>query len=142
MTDKIMKAKQLRRAIQLCAATLTDESTMMEIADIYPVWQPSNYKYKKDDIFRYGVNDDGEAQLYIVLKTHKTAPSVTPDSNTELYKKVGFSENGIAIWTQPISNKDAYNKGDIVYHEGTVWESDKNNNKSEPGVSGWHEVTA
>lgn len=140
MTDKVYKAKQLRRVIQLLANLLTDESQMMEIADIYPVWQPSDYKYKKDDIFRYGVNDDGEAQLYIVLKTHKTTPSVTPDSNPELYKKVGFSENGIPIWTQPISNKDAYNKGDIVYHEGAVWESDKNNNKNEPGVSGWHEV--
>ena len=141
MTDRITIARQLRRAIQLWAATLTDESAMMEIADIYPVWQPSDYKYKKDDIFRYGVNDDGEAQLYIVLKTHKTAPSVTPDSSPELYKKVGFNESGIPIWTQPISNKDAYNKGDIVYHEGAVWESDKNNNRSEPGVSGWHEVT-
>lgn len=140
MADKVYKAKQLRRVIQLLANLLTDESQMMEIADIYPVWQPSDYKYKKDDIFRYGVNDDGEAQLYIVLKTHKTTPSVTPDTNPELYKKVGFCENGVPIWTQPISNKDAYNKGDIVYHEGTVWESDKNNNKNEPGVSGWHEV--
>ena len=140
MADKVYKAKQLRRVIQLLANLLTDESQMMEIADIYPVWQPSDYKYKKDDIIRYGVNDDGEAQLYIVLKTHKTTPSVTPDSNPTLYKKVGFGENGIPIWTQPISNKDAYNKGDIVYHEGAVWESDKNNNKNEPGVSGWHEV--
>lgn len=140
MTDKVYKAKQLRRVIQLLANLLTDESQMMEIADIYPVWQPSDYKYKKGDIIRCGVNDDGEAQLYIVLKTHKTTPSITPDSNPELYKKVGFGENGIPIWTQPISNKDAYNKGDIVYHEGAVWESDKNNNKGEPGVSGWHEV--
>ena len=140
MADKVYKAKQLRRVIQLLANLLTDESQMMEIADIYPVWQPSDYKYKKDDIFRYGVNDDGEAQLYIALKTHKTTPSVTPDSNPTLYKKVGFGENGMPIWTQPISNKDAYNKGDIVYHEGAVWESDKNNNKGEPGVSGWHEV--
>ena len=140
MTDKVYKAKQLRHTIQLLANLLTDESAMMEIADVYPVWQPSDYKYKKDDIFRYGVNDDGETQLYIVHKTHKTDPSVTPDSNPELYKKVGFNESGIPIWTQPISNKDAYNKGDIVYHEGTVWESDKNNNRSEPGVSGWHEV--
>lgn len=140
MTDKVYKAKQLRRMIQLLANLLTEESQMMEIADIYPVWQPSDYKYKKGDIFRYGVNDDGEAQLYIALKTHKTTPSVTPDSNPELYKKVGFNENGIPIWTQPISNKDAYNKGDIVYHEGAIWESDKNNNRSEPGVRGWHEV--
>ena len=140
MTDKVYKAKQLRRVIQLLANLLTDESQMMQIADLYPYWQPSDYKYKKGEIFQYGVNDDGEAQLYIVLKTHKTTPSVTPDSNPELYKKVGFNENGIPIWTQPISNKDAYNKGDTAYHEGAVWESDKNNNKSEPGVSGWHEV--
>lgn len=142
MTDKIMKAKQLRRAIQLWAATLTDESTMMEIPDIYPAWVADSKSYKTGDIFSYGVNSDGETQLYSVLQPHTSQPEWTPDTATSLYKKVGFNDSGVPIWTQPLGATDAYQVGDKVEHNGKIWESDVANNVWEPGVYGWHEVTA
>lgn len=142
MTDRITMARQLRRAIQLWAATLTDESAMMEIADVYPAWAPSDHQYKTGDIFSYGVNVDGETQLYTVLQAHISQPDWTPDSAVSLYKKVGFTDTGVPIWTQPLGAVDAYQLGDRVEHNGKLWESDIANNVWEPGVYGWHEVTA
>lgn len=142
MTSRLNRARQLWRAIQLWAATLTDESTMMEIADVYPAWVPSTHQYKTGDIFSYGVNVDGETQLYTVLQAHTSQPDWTPDSAVSLYKKVGFTDTGVPIWTQPLGAVDAYQLGDRVEHNGKLWESDIANNVWEPGVYGWHEVTA
>lgn len=137
MADKIFKAKQLRRALQLWAATLTDESTMMEIADIYPKWNGNSKSYKAGDIFSYGVNADGETQLYSVLQDHTSQPDWTPDTASSLYKKVGFTDSGISVWTQPLGATDAYNKGDEVSHNDQIWVSDVDGNVWEPGVYGW-----
>lgn len=137
MADKVFKAKQLRRALQLWAATLTDESTMMEIADIYPKWDGNSRSYKVGDIFSYGVNADGETQLYSVLQAHTSQPDWTPDTASSLYKKVGFTDSGVNIWTQPLGATDAYNKGDEVSHNGQIWTSDIDGNVWEPGVYGW-----
>lgn len=137
MADKVFKAKQLRRALQLWAQTLTDESTMMEIADIYPKWNSNNKSYKIGDIFSYGVNADGETQLYTVLQDHASQADWTPDTATSLYKKVGFTDAGVNIWTQPLGATDAYNAGDVVEHNGQQWTSDVDGNVWEPGVYGW-----
>lgn len=137
MADKVFKAKQLRRALQLWAATLTDESTMMEIADIYPKWNGNSKSYKTGDIFSYGVNADGETQLYSVLQAHTSQTDWTPDTASSLYKKVGFTNSGVSIWTQPLGATDAYNKGDEVSHNGQIWTSDIDGNVWEPGVYGW-----
>lgn len=137
MADKVFKAKQLRRALQLWAATLTDESTMMEIADIYPKWDGNSRSYKTGDIFSYGVNADGETQLYSVLQAHTSQTDWTPDTASSLYKKVGFTDSGVNIWTQPLGATDAYNKGDEVSHNGQIWTSDIDGNVWEPGVYGW-----
>lgn len=137
MADKVFKAKQLRRALQLWAQTLTDESTMMEIADVYPKWNPNNKSYKIGDIFSYGVNADGETQLYTVLQDHASQANWTPDTAASLYKKVGFTDAGVNIWTQPLGATDAYNTGDVVEHKGQQWTSDVDSNVWEPGVYGW-----
>lgn len=131
------KAKQFRRALQLFAASITDESTMMEIADIYPRWSGDSKSYKVGDIIAYGENADGETQLYTVLLAHTSQASWTPDTTSSLYKVVGFTDDGMSIWTQPLGATDAYNLGDIVEHNGQKWVSDVNGNVWEPGVYGW-----
>lgn len=137
MADKVFKAKQLRRALQLWAQTLTDESMMMEIADVYPKWNGNSKGYKLGDIISYGVNADGETQLYTVLQAHTSQADWTPDTATSLYKKVGFTDTGVSIWTQPLGATDAYNTGDVVEHNGQQWTSDVDGNVWEPGVYGW-----
>lgn len=141
MTDNIFKAKQFRRALQLWAQTLTDESTMMEIADVYPKWSGNSKSYKVGDIISYGVNADGETQLYIALQDHTSQADWTPDTASSLYKAVGFTDTGVSIWTQPLGATDAYNAGDVVEHNGQQWTSDVDANVWEPGVYGWTVVS-
>ena len=128
--------EQLRRALELFVETITDESTMMEVADVYPKWQVGK-AYKTGNVFAYGENADGETQLYTVLQAHTSAAEHTPDTAASLYKKVGFTEDGIAIWTQPLGATDAYNKGDRVMFNGAVYISTEDNNVWSPDTYGW-----
>ena len=138
--DKVYKAKQLRRALQMFLTSLTDESQMMEVADVYPAYKV-DHAYKTGDVFRYGLNEDNETQLYQVLQAHTSASQWTPDTATSLYKKIGVNSDGTRIWTQPLGATDAYNKDDVVSHNGKLWKSTVDANVWEPGVYGWAEVT-
>lgn len=129
--------KQTRRALQMFLQSLTDESMMMEVADVYPKWNGNNHTYKVGDIFSYGVNEFNETQLYTVLQNHTSQSNWTPDTAVSLYKKVGFNNSGVSIWTQPLGATDAYDKGDEVEHKGELWVSDVDSNVWEPGVYGW-----
>lgn len=137
MNDKVYKMKQLRRAMQLFAQTITDESTMMEMADVYPKWSSNSKTYKAGDIVAYGKNADGETQLYTVLQDHTSQTDWTPNTATSLFKAVGFTDTGVAIWTQPFGATDAYAAGDVVQHKDAFWTSDVDGNVWEPGVYGW-----
>ena len=46
-----------------------------------------------------------------------------------------------APWKQPEGAHDAYNKDDVVSHNGKLWKSTVDANVWEPGVYGWTEVT-
>ena len=145
MTDKIYLAKQLRRAMQLYIANLEDESVMMEVADLYPSWedllaQKKNFPAKT--VFKWGANADGETQLWSFISDYTPQELYPPDVDISHYKKVGVTESGVPLWTQPLGATDAYQKGDIVEHKGQTWISDLDNNVWEPGVYGWSVHTA
>ena len=138
--DKVYKAKQLRRALQMFLESLTDESKMMEVADIYPKYK-LNVAYKIGDVFSYGVNADGETQLYQVLQAHTSAEQWKPNEATSLYKAIGIESDGTRVWTQPVGATDAYALNDVVTHKGKRWKSTVEANVWEPGVYGWEEMT-
>lgn len=137
MTDKTLIARQMNRFMQMSvqAANLTDEKAM-EIADLYPEWVAKKV-YAADEIVKYGVNSDGETQLYKVIQAHTSQTDWTPDTAASLYKKIGFTEDGVSIWTQPLGSTDAYMKGDIVSFENQLWISTVDNNVWQPGIYGW-----
>lgn len=137
MTDKTLIARQMNRFIQMSvqAANLTNEKAM-EIADLYPEWVVKK-AYAADEIVKYGVNSDGETQLYKVIQAHTSQADWTPDTAASLYKKIGFTEDGVSIWTQPLGSTDAYMKGDIVSFENQLWISTVDNNVWQPGIYGW-----
>lgn len=122
------EALELRRALQLLSTVLPEENAL-EVPSVYPVWTAGK-KYKKDVILSYGENSVGDPQLYKTLKTHKAEN--TPDADTENYKPMGISSSGYPAWVQPLSNKDAYDKGNIVDRDGTLYQSNKNNNRDDP----------
>lgn len=134
---------ELRRALQLFAATLYDkEETAVELASLYPVWA-ADKQYKANDIVQYGTNSVGDPQLYLVLQAHKSQSDWIPDATASLYKKMGISESGYPIWTQPLCAVDAYNLGDIVSYNGKLYKSIINANVWAPDVypAGWQEYT-
>ena len=134
---------ELRRALQLFAATLYDkEETAIEVPSLYPVWA-ADIQYKANDIVQYGTNSVGDPQLYLVLQAHKSQSDWLPDATASLYKKMGISESGYPIWTQPLCAVDAYNLGDIVSYNGKLYKSIIAANVWSPDAypAGWEEYT-
>ena len=135
--NQVYIAEQMNRAFQMLAQSLhLPDTNAMEIADLYEAYEVGK-TYPVGHIFKYGVNADGETQLYSVLQEHTSQEDWKPNETPSLYKAVGFTETGVSIWTQPLGAIDAYMKDDVVEHNGTVWVSTVDNNVWEPGVYGW-----
>jgi hypothetical protein len=133
--DDVTAARQLNKALCMFANTLPEEEALV-IASVFPEWD-LGIKYKPDEYLRYGLNADGEPQIYRVIQQHVSQYDWSPEKAVSLFKKVGFTEEGTPIWVQPMGSTDSYAKGDEVMHNGTLYVSDINNNVWEPGVYGW-----
>lgn len=136
--NRLQAAEQLRRALQMFTATLTEEQAL-EIATVYPVWE-ANHAYQVGDIISYGANSTGDPQLYKVVQAHTSQDNWRPGAGTEsLYDAFGLDESGYPLWAQPSGAHDAYNQGDIVNYNGTLYQSTINGNVWSPDVypAGW-----
>ena len=125
MTNKVQAALELRKALQIFLATLdadVNAADMMEVPSVFPKYKVGK-DYKVKEVFRYGENAVGDAQLYQVLVAHVSAAEWAPDTATSLYKKIGIAEDGYPEWVQPLGASDAYNTGDIVSRNGTLYAS-------------------
>ena len=133
-------AEQLRRALQMFAATLT-ETQALEVASVYPAWEAGR-AYETGDILQYGVNSVGDPQLYKVVQAHTSQEDWTPDATPALYDAFGLDDSGYPLWTQPSGAHDAYNTGDIVDYNGTLYQSliDGNTWSPEAYPQGWQVV--
>lgn len=130
--NKLQSAEQLRRVLQMFAATLTDEQAM-EVATVYDQWEVGK-KYKGGVYLTYGENGVGDPQLYKVNEPgHTSQADWTPDKTPALYTPIGLDDDGYPIWSQPTGAHDAYNTGDILDHDGTLYESLINGNTTVPG---------
>lgn len=134
--NRVQAAEQMRKALQMFAASLSEEDALI-IASVYPDWDGNNRPYKTGEWLKYGVDAMGDSCLYQVLQDHTSQSQWTPDTATSLYKRVGISADGTPKWVQPVGATDAYNKGDVVEHNGVKWVSDIDANVWEPGVYGW-----
>lgn len=138
--NKKNSAIEFRKALQYFTATLTDDEKLMAIPSVFPAYK-TGILYIAGDVFSFGENSVGDPQLYKVLQDHTSAGEWPPDTAPSLYKAVGVTSGGTAVWVQPLGATDAYNTGDIVSHKGENWVSKVNNNVWEPGVYGWERVT-
>lgn len=130
--DKLQLAEQLRKALQLFAQTL-DEATALEVCGVYPQWE-ENKTYKTGEYITYGENNVGDRQLYKVVQEHTSQANWTPDITASLYDPIGLNEKGYTIWSAPSGAHDAYNTGDIVDYNGTLYISLVDNNIYAPDV--------
>lgn len=130
-------AAQFRKAIQLFAASLSDESAM-EVASVYDAYQTDHF-YNVGDYFTYGVNSVGDPQLYKVIQGHTSQEDWKPDTLPALYTAVGITDSGYPEWSQPTGASDAYNKDDIVSYNGTLYRSLIDSNVWSPDAypAGW-----
>ena len=139
--DRLQAAEQLRRALQMFAATLTDEQAL-EIASVYPRWEVGK-AYSVGDIISYGENSMGDPQLYKVVQAHMSQEDWIPGQGTDsLYDAFGLDDGGYPIWSQPTGAHDAYNTGDIVNYNGTLYKSVIDGNVWSPDAypQGWEKV--
>lgn len=139
--NKKQYALELRRALQMFLSTLdvdTESEKILSVPSAFPKYKVGK-NYKAKEVFRYGENAVGDAQLYQVLQEHTSAEVWTPDTATSLYKKIGVTEDGIPEWVQPLGSSDAYMKGDVVMYNGIRYKSTCDNNVWSPTdyPSGW-----
>lgn len=135
--EQLKISGQLFRALQMFAATLTDEQAM-EVATVYDPWRVGK-SYATGEYITYGKNGVGDPQLYKVVQAHTSQADWTPDITTSLYDAVGLDEQGYPVWSQPTGAHDAYNTGDIVDYNGTLYQSTIDGNVYSPETypAGW-----
>lgn len=135
--NKIQIAEQFRRVLQMFAASLTDEQAM-EVATIYDPWQIGR-TYAVGDFLTHGINSVGDPQLYKVVQAHTSQAEWMPDVATSLYVAIGLDNSGYPVWSQPTGAHDAYNSGDVVNYNGTLYQSliDGNTYSPEAYPAGW-----
>ena len=137
MNKKLQTWEQIGRALQMFAQTLTSEQAM-EISTIYPPYVVGK-DYAVGKFFTYGKNKVGDPQLYKVVQAHTSAEEWIPSETASLYEPIGLNDSGYPIWSKPSGSHDAYNIGDIVDYNGTLYQSliDGNVYSPEEYPSGW-----
>lgn len=135
--NKMQIAEQFRKALQMFAASLTDEQAM-EVATVYDPWQIGR-TYAVGDFLTYGINSVGDPQLYRVVQAHTSQADWTPDAVSSLYDAIGLDDSGYPVWSPPTGAHDAYNTGDVVNYNGTLYQSliDGNVHSPEAYPAGW-----
>lgn len=137
MMNRMQAAEQLRKALQMFASSLSDEQAM-EVVAVYDPWQIGR-AYIVGEFLTYGENGVGDPQLYKVAQAHTSQADWTPDATPALYVAIGLDDAGYPVWSQPTGAHDAYNKGDVVDYNGTLYESliDGNVYSPEAYPAGW-----
>lgn len=137
----LRNSEQFRKAVQMFAKSLDEDSAMM-IATIYDPYQV-DHAYAVGDYFTYGVNGVGDPQLYKVVQAHTSQADWKPDALPALYTPIGLTPSGYPVWTQPTGAHDAYNKGDIVSYNDKLYRSLIDGNVYSPDAypAGWEEYT-
>lgn len=135
--NELMMCEQFFKAVQMFASTLSEEQAM-EVATMYDPWKVGK-AYKADEYVTYGRNAVGDPQLYKVVSAHTSQADWTPNAVASLYTPIGLDDNGHPVWSQPTGAHDAYNTGDIVNYNGTLYISKIDGNVYSPEAypAGW-----
>lgn len=135
--NKLQVAEQYRKALQMYAQTLGDDAAM-EIATVFPKYEVGRL-YKANEMFTFGENNVGDPQLFRVVQEHTSQADWIPSETPALYTPIGLTEEGYPVWSQPTGAHDAYNTGDIVEYNGTLYVSLIDGNTYAPDAypAGW-----
>ena len=133
----IEQAQLIREAMDVAGATLSDEIAL-ECVRLYKPWEVGRV-VSVGEFLTYGTNSVGDPQLYKVVIEHTAQADWTPDKSPSLFTPIGLDDEGYPVWSQPTGSHDAYNKGDIVNYNGTLYKSliDGNTYSPEAYPAGW-----
>lgn len=133
----IEQAQALREAIDYAGATLTDEQALTCVR-LYKPWEVGRV-VSVGEFLTYGFNSVGDPQLYKVVIEHTAQADWTPNTSPSLFTPIGLDDEGYPVWSQPTGAHDAYNIGDIVNYNGTLYMSliDGNTYSPEAYPAGW-----
>ena len=139
--NKLQTWEQIGRALQFFAQTLTNEEAM-EIATLYPPYEAGK-SYIEGEFLTYGKNDVGDPQLYKVVQSHASQEDWKPSETPSLYEPIGLNASGYPVWSKPSGSHDAYNIGDVVDYNGTLYKSTIDGNVYSPDEypTGWELYT-
>lgn len=131
------QAQAIREAMDIAGAALTEEQALACVR-LYRPWESGN-AYAVGDYLTYGVNGVGDPQLYKVVQAHTSQADWLPDATPALYDAIGLDDDGYPVWSQPTGAHDAYNNGDIVDYNGTLYRSLIDGNVYPPDAypAGW-----
>lgn len=135
------QAQAIREAMDVAGATLTEEQAL-ECVLLYRPWEVGKV-YTVGEYLTFGVNSVGDPQLYKVVQSHTSQADWNPDITPALYDAIGLDDSGYPVWAQPTGAHDAYNKGDIVSYNGTLYQSLIDGNVYSPDAypAGWEVYT-
>lgn len=136
----VEQAQAIREAMDVAGAALTEEQALVCVR-LYRPWE-SGKGYAVGEYLTYGVNDVGDPQLYKVVQAHTSQADWLPDATPALYDAIGLDDDGYPVWSQPTGAHDAYNTGDIVNFNGTLYRSVIDGNAYSPDAypAGWEVV--
>ena len=141
MEERILQQIEENRKVQaisfvaLTEAGNIDVETASAHKDMFEDWKPT-VSYKAGQIRKH--ND----VLYRVVQDHTSQADWSPSNTLSLYEPIILTEEGYPVWTKPSGAHDAYNTGDIVDYNGTLYKSliDGNIYSPDEYAAGWEVV--
>ena len=141
MEERILEQIEKNRKVQaisfvaLAEAGNIDTDTAAAHKDMFEQWE-SGTTYKVGQIRK--CND----VLYKVVQDHTSQDDWLPSETPSLYEPISLTAEGYPVWEQPSGAHDAYNTGDIVDYNGTLYKSLIDGNVYSPDeyTAGWEVV--
>ena len=133
------RREDLERAAALLAQEF-DDVRAAQVPNLFPVWSPGT-------AYAAGARvSDGKGWLYKVVQAHTSQADWPLSSTPALYTPLGVTAadpEAVPEWVQPAGAHDAYQTGDRVRYQGTVYESLADGNVYAPDVwsAGWAAAT-
>ena len=126
-----------RMAMEYILSTDLSDAEKDTFMNLFDLWEPG-MAYSIGDKMVY------EGLAYEVIQAHTSQSDWLPSELPALYKLIyqTSTDDGTVVipeWKQPLGGHDAYNTGDLVFHNGQTWESQVDGNVWVPGDYGWIE---
>ena len=141
MEERILHQIEENRKVQaisfvaLAEAGSIDADTASAHKDMFEKWG-TGVAYKAGHIRNYN------GVLYKVVQDHTSQDDWLPPETSSLYEPISLTAEGYPAWSRPSGAHDAYNTGDIVDYNGTLYKSLIDGNVYSPNEypAGWEAV--